>query len=106
MTRGDTFLATISITQGDEPYTPAAGDVITFALKHVKKNAAGTEYTDGEPLITKEIPHSTMVLQLDPEDTKGLGFGTYAYDVQIKMEDGTVDTFIADARLILRPEVG
>ena len=43
MTRGDTFLATISITQGDEPYTPAAGDVITFALKHVKKNAAGTE---------------------------------------------------------------
>lgn len=34
LTRGDSFIADISITdQDDKPYIPGAGDVIRFAMK-------------------------------------------------------------------------
>ena len=45
-----------------------------------------------------------MILRLESGDTKDFRFGTYAYDIQITMADGTVDTFISD-KLHLQPEV-
>ena len=97
MTRGDTLSLTISIMQGGEPYEVQPGDVIRFAMKRT--------YSDEEPIILKTIDNDTLSLQLDPEDTKGLAYGSYVYDVEITMEDGTVDTFIAEAKLTLAKEV-
>ena len=76
------------------------GDVIRFALKQ--------RYTEGEPLIYKEIPHNGMNLRLEAEETKALktGGAPYVYDVQITMEDGTVCTFIDRAKLTVTEEVG
>ena len=95
LTRGDTFISNVIVKRKDEIYTPIEGDVIRFAVKHQTMTPDQTEYTDSEPLLVKEIPVDTLILRLDPEDTKGLGFDTYDSDVEITKEDGTVDTFIS-----------
>jgi hypothetical protein len=48
-----------------------------------------------------------MLLRLEAEETKLLtaGWVPYVYDIQITMEDGTVDTFIDRAKLIVTEEV-
>lgn len=100
LTRGDTLKAQISITDKDgNPYTPEVGDTIRFAMKK------HYEDPDTAVLIVKDIPISTMLLQLDPEDTKDLDFGNYVYDIQITTVAGEVDTFIAKASLTLTEEV-
>lgn len=96
LTRGDTLIANLEIKRDDETYIPAVGDVIRFAMKK--------DYKDEEPLIIKTIDNNEMVLRLDSSDTKSLEFGEYVYDIQITMEDGTVDTFISDV-FIVEPEV-
>lgn len=95
MTRGDTLRIQVSIEQDGEVYVPTDGDVVRFALKHTTLNSAQTEYTDSDPLILKTIPNDTLILELEPSDTKSLGFGKYDYDIEITFEDGTVDTFIS-----------
>lgn len=95
MTRGDTLRVKIGITVNGIEYMPQLGDSIRFAMKHNVFNKTKTDYAEEKPLVTKEIPYDTLILQLDPEDTKWLGFGNYAFDIQITFVDGTVDTFIS-----------
>lgn len=98
LTRGDTFMADISISQSDgEPYKPVEGDSIRFAMKKA--------YEDEEPLLVKDIPTDTMKLILEPGDTKPFEFGTYVYDIQLTKVTGEVDTFITKAKLKLTEEV-
>lgn len=98
MTRGDTLCVQVNLTQNGEPYTPVEGDAITFAMKR-------SAYDSGEPLLVKSVPTDTLMLELLPTDTATLAFGEYAYEMQMEFDDGTVDTFIANARLVLAPEV-
>lgn len=98
LTRGDTFMATIAINQPDgQPYTPVEGDSVRFAMK--------SSYTDIRTLLEKEIPIDTMLLVLNPEDTKDLTFGNYVYDIQLTTKDGVVCTFIAKAKIRITEEV-
>lgn len=98
LTRGDTFQAVISCKTADgEAYEPAEGDVFRFAMK--------TNYSDAEPLLVKEIPSDTMLLTLEPDDTKNLSFGSYVYDIQLTKATGEVCTFITTAKLKLTEEV-
>lgn len=98
LTRGDTFRATVSITDSEGlPYTPSSTDRIRFAMNRT--------YNNTEPLILKEIPYDTLVLELDPEDTKGLPYGSYVYDIELTDVLGNVDTFITKARLVITEEV-
>ena len=100
LTRGDTFKAEVTITDKDgNPYEPQPGDSVRFA---VKKN-----YTDPDTdvLIVKTIPIDTMILLLEPSDTKELAFGNYVYDIQITTAAGEVDTFITKASFTLTEEV-
>ena len=105
LTRGDTLRVKVDITLDGEPYTPVQGDEVRFALKHRTLNSTKTEFTDPDPLILKQIPIDTMILELEPQDTKTLGFGKYAYDIQITFADGTVYTFITNEKFNLTPEV-
>ena len=95
MTRGDTLRLKVDMVRDDEEYEPIEGDVIRFAVKHQTLNKEKSEYVDEEPLIEKVIPNDTLLLELEPNDTKPLGFGRYDYDIQITFTDGTVDTFIS-----------
>lgn len=104
LTRGDTFICDVSIKQGSDDYIPAEGDRVRFALKRKMFAPDKGNYIDQNPLILVEIPTETLVLELHPEDTKKLKFGTYAYDVEITFVDKRVDTFIS-GDLVLMPEV-
>lgn len=98
LTRGDTFSALITITDPDDkPYTPVEGDRIRFAMK--------TDYNEESPLLIKEVPIDTMILTIEPEDTKNLAFGKYVYDIELTKATGEVDTFITKAILKLTEEV-
>lgn len=98
LTRGDSFIAEISITdQDNKPYNPVAGDSVRFAMK--------VSYEDAEPLLVKNIPVDTMKLVLDPEDTKHLAFGKYVYDIELTKATGEVDTFITKAMFKITEEV-
>lgn len=105
LTRGDTLRVKINITVDGEEYTPVAGDSIRFAVKHNIMNQKRSEYKDTQPLLIKQIPYDTMILELEPQDTKSLPFDTYVYDIEITFEDGTVDTFITEAKFVITPEV-
>lgn len=97
LTRGDSFLCNITITNNGSPYTPAQDDVIRFALKK--------SYYDAECLIEKTLDNSTLNLYLGPDDTKDLDFNAqYVYDIELTNGDGDVFTFISGV-LLLTPEV-
>ena len=104
MTRGDTLRLKVGMILDDEEYTPQEGDEVRIAVKNDILNATRTDYVDAEPLILVTIPNDTLILRLDPQHTKSLPFGTYAYDIQITFADGTVDTFISN-KLVLTEEV-
>lgn len=98
LTRGDTFKAHLTINNPDgTEYTPQEGDTVRFALKE--------NIEDQECLILRDIPIDTMLLVLNPEDTKGLEFGSYVYDIQLTKANGDVDTFITASKLKLTAEV-
>lgn len=98
LTRGDTFKAHLTINNPDgTEYTPQEGDTVRFALKE--------NIEDQECLILRDIPIDTMLLILNPEDTKELEFGSYVYDIQLTKANGDVDTFITASKLKLTAEV-
>ena len=98
LTRGDTFKGRVTINNSDgSEYEPQVGDTIRFAMKR--------DYNDPETLIEKDIPIDTMLLILEPSDTKPYEFGDYVYDIQITKANGDVDTFITKSRLTLTEEV-
>ena len=105
LTRGDTLKVKIDIMKDDTLYVPQPGDSVRFALKHPAMNSKKTAYKELEPLIIKNIPTDTMLLTLNPEDTKNLDFDVYVYDIEITFADGTVDTFITQAIFKITPEV-
>lgn len=89
LTRGDSFSTTLNLTKGDEEYVPSEGSTIRFAMKE--------KYADSvETVLVKEIPIDTLVLAIDPEDTKSLPMKKkYVYDIQLTDETGKlVETFI------------
>lgn len=104
LVRGDTFQTQVVIKQNGANYIPAEGDVIRFALKRKQFNHDKTQYLDKEPLVLKNIPIDTLILELIPSDTASLNFGEYDYDIEITMANGRVDTFISGS-IHIKPEV-
>ena len=105
LTRGDSLFLQLSLRKQRAPYTPAASDIITFALKRNALNPNRTDFVDTTPIIQKTIPNDTLLLHLAPEDTQSLGFGEYVYDIELEDANGDKDTFIADAKFVLTREV-
>ena len=89
LTRGDTLLLQIKIMKEGKPYTPEPGDSIRFAMK---KNYTDT---DDEVVLVKTIPIDTLILEIEPQDTKHLPMRSkYVYDIEFTDRFGRVDTFI------------
>lgn len=106
LTRGDTgyftFTPYVHTDDGDQVYEPQEGDSIRFAMKQKH----GDTY---EVLLTKPVDIETFQMKFEPEDTKGLAFGKYVYDVELTTASGDVDTYIPAvgevANIIIEKEV-
>ena len=46
-----------------------------------------------------------MEFVIEPEDTSGLDFGNYVYDVELTLADGTVNTIIPPSTFKVMGEV-
>lgn len=103
LTQGDTFDAEIDLKiekDGEcKKYEPEEGDSIRFALK--------ASYSNTLPLILKNIPTNTMILRLESEETKLIQARAmpYVYDIELTQADGTVITFISEAKWYSTNEV-
>ena len=98
LTRGDSLkLIVTPINSDGSDYIAEDGDTIRFSMKK--------SYNDQEPLIEKNIPVDTYLLELSPSDTKSLRFGEYVYDVQLTHTNGDVDTYISEATFVVAREV-
>lgn len=96
LTRGDTLKLKVNILVDNQEYVPDAEDYIRFAMK--------SSYDSSKVLIDKQIPTDTLILHLQPNETKRFPFGRYVYDIQITFANGDVDTFIK-GEIELTPEV-
>ena len=106
MTRGDTLVVAIRLLLNKATYTPNEGDTLKFMLGRSGLNSSGTAYRNPGVLISKNVPIDTLLLRIDPEDTKDLDFGTYVYDLELTTASGRVDTVIQGKNFILNAEVG
>ena len=96
LTKGNSFYATVGIyvKATGEQYVLQEGDSVKFELKR--------KPCEDVPLVEKIIPTDTLELKLDPNDTSLLPFGDYFYDMTITFANGDVDTFIDNAKFILK----
>lgn len=106
LTRGDTLTAQIALTKNGATYTPVEGDKIMFYLKRNLMDIPRSRFIQEEPSIEKEVDIDTLVLTIEPDDTKDLRFGEYVYDLEITFANGEVDTFVNDEQFEILPEVG
>lgn len=89
LTRGDSLFLQLSLKKNGETYIPAAGSSIRFAMKKSYKDP------DSEVVLTKSVPIDTLLLEIEPQDTKQLPMDkSFVYDIQLTDENGYVDTFI------------
>lgn len=78
LTRGDTGLYSITLYDGEgAEYVPSEGETLTFYL--MEKNCDDLT----EAILVKDIPVSTMQLELEPSDTIALATKTYSYRIRI-----------------------
>ena len=100
LTRGDSLpLQLTNLKKNNQPYTPDPEDAIRFAMKRKYKDP------DEDVVLVKEISPDTLILSIEPEDTKQLPMGkTFVYDIQITDKYGFVSTFI-EGNFNIRNEV-
>lgn len=97
LTRGDTGTFEIALKAPDgSDYVPGAEDEIVFSMA----KQAGSEV-----LLQKTIPTDTMILRLDPEDSKPFGFETFVYDIQVTDSEGRVSTVLM-GKITFTKEIG
>lgn len=85
LTRGDTLPIKILITdQNKDPYELQEGDILYFT---VKKSISTSEIVFQKRLQTNKF-------NIEHDDTAGIAYGKYVYDVQLTLADGTVWTII------------
>jgi hypothetical protein len=98
LTRGDTAKVSVEITNATtgEAYTIAAGDRLTMT---VKRSIADAEH------ILQKVLTGERTFNILQEDTAGLEFGKYIYDVQLDTADGETHTVIEPATFEILQEV-
>lgn len=102
LTKGDTAHFSVVVKNADgTPYEVRPEDVITFTVKRGISTRV--------PIITKTTGAlQDNLISILPSDTKKLTVSaqlpvgtSYVYDIQIKLEDGTINTMIPHSPFIL-----
>ena len=85
---------------------------ITITVLHADGSVRSLQESDEILMTVRATPTSEILFQktgpeiiIEPEDTAALPFGTYCYDVQITLADGTVDTIIPKNDFVVLEEV-
>ena len=98
ITKEDSLWTKLAITDADgNPYVPDPNDEIWFALK-------GSTNDSEQPLVLKRIDPETLELRLNPEDT-AYGPGDFWYDIEMRLNNGFVDTIIPPTKFKITPQV-
>lgn len=96
LTRGDTAVLKLDITDDKgNPYKLTDGDVVIFTLKK--------SVMERDVIFQKSMVDGKIIIQ--PQDTAGLEYGQYFYDVELTKDDGFVATVIPPHRLVISEEV-
>lgn len=99
LTRGDSATLTCKVyTPESDEYTLEPGDTMLFTLRKYAKGA-----TDDGYLLRKTFVGGGVYLA--PEDTAGLAYGPYFYDVELRFGGGGVNTVIPFSSFTLEQEV-
>lgn len=98
LTRGDSARLSVSIINDvtKNEYVISESDVLKLTLKKSIK--------DLNHVLQKEVK-GLSVFYIRPEDTSGLDFGKYKYDVEITTSAGDVYTVIGPSEFEILPEV-
>jgi hypothetical protein len=104
MTRGDSESITVRCYEktdgGETVFLPIEdGDTVYLTVR---------PDAEGEIVLQKVIedfPDGAAVIPFAAEDTAGLDFGNYVYDIQLTRADGTVTTLLVPAKFTLKDEV-
>ena len=97
MTRGDTERIRVTLRMDGDVYEMQTGDEIHFGVKR--------NFNDADCLIRKTYTQNPFILDIEPDDTEGLDFGTYRYDMEFVAANGYTVTFAKKKRLKLTEEV-
>ena len=95
LTRGDTARINLAIMASDGSAYDYSSDAVVFTVK------ASTVASDH--LIQKTVTDG--VIYIAPEDTAGMSYKEYVYDVQLTTVGGDVCTVVPPAKFIVEPEV-
>lgn len=96
LTRGDSAYLVIDITlQDGSKYISEPGDVLVFNIKRT--------YDSEEYILQKTV--EDFIVNIEPEDTDSISYGTYWYDVELTTAEEAKFTVVGPARFILREEV-
>ena len=98
----------ISMTRGDSEsirvLCPAApfesGDRITMTVREDAESEILLQI-----VVTAFDENGSALIALRPEDTEGLDFGSYLYDIELKTAGGAVTTLVTPHRFKLTEEV-
>ena len=96
MTRGDTVNFTLTIKDGEGNDYDYSDDTVLFTLKR------SVNTTD---IICQKEVHYGEDIVITHEDTAGIPYGDYWYDVQISNEAGAVATVIPPTKFRVKTEV-
>lgn len=90
LTRGDSLpLLLTNLKKNKQTYAPDPEDRFRFAMKKKYKDP------DEDAVLVKSISPDTLILNIEPEDTKDLPMNkSYVYDIEITDKYGFVFTFI------------
>lgn len=94
LTRGDSAEFNINIVGADgNSYELQEGDLVEFTIKEDVYSSEALIYKTGTNIV------------IEPSDTSEMRYGTYVYDVQVTLSDGTVDTIIPPSEFRVLSEV-
>lgn len=102
LTRGDTAFITISAANSAGEHRPFVnGDTVRFTVKR-DVNAVDSVI---QKVFTDFELDGTILLTITPDDTKGLHYRDYVYDVELTTNDGIVITIVKPSKFTVLPEV-
>ena len=101
MIRGDSESITLSLKDGDAAIPFVTGETVYFTVK----GSAIVDEIALQKIVTEFNEDGNCIIEIAPNDTKDLRFGSYVYDIQLNRIGGTVTTIIPCSEFAVLQEV-